>query len=117
MLLSVAHGLPIPNLEWQTTSGAKLNAPFTTHSDGVVSAILTMNGLLSVTVVWCVAFSSDETEVNNQTVWIEEGTDSMIQETSEPSHTMELLTINFVVRLLVTPFSYCDNQSVSEVLI
>ena len=114
-LICVAHGLPIPNLKCQTTSGAKLNASFTTHSDGVISAVLTMNELLSVTAVQCVALSS-ETGMDNQTVWIEKVTDSIVQETREPSHTTELLT-NFVARLLLkNPISYCDYQSVSGVL-
>ena len=61
-LICVPHGLPIPNLKCQTTSGAKLNASSTTHSDGVISAVLTMNELLSVTAVQCVTLSSETQE-------------------------------------------------------
>ena len=108
-LICVAHGLPIPNLKWQATSGAKLNASSTTHSDGVVSAVLTMNKLLSVTAVQCVAFSG-ETGMDNQTVWIEEVTDSMVQETSVSSYS-KILNTKFVARLN-QDFLCCDNQSV-----
>ena len=110
-LICVAFGLPSPKLRWQATSGAKLNASFTTHSDGVVSAVLTMNKLLPVTAVQCVAFN--ETIMDKQIVLIEEVNDSVVQETSESSLTTKPLTINFVARLLLT--DYCDSRSVSDV--
>ena len=111
-LICVGHGLPSPNLEWQTTNGVKLNTSFNTHSDGVVSAVLVLNKLpSSVTAVQCVALSN-VTIMDKQTVWIEVATTSMVQKLSEPSHTNHLVT-NFVIRLLLSNQSilYCDNVS------
>ena len=112
-LICIGHGLPSPNLEWQKTSGVKLNTSFSTHFDGVVSAVLVLNKLLSsVTAVQCVALSN-ETIMDKQTVWIEVVTDSLVQQTSVLSHTAELLTTNFAVRLLLKHQSYCATKSVS----
>ena len=110
-LTCVSRGLPNPKVEWRTPNGTKLTTAFVTHSEGVVSTVLSMSwtGNQPISVVECVTFN--ETVMDKQSVRITT-TDSVILMPNGSISPLSNRRINFVIRIL----NYTDCEDVSAPL-